>query len=268
MKLLFAMHDATPFHLERMRRAEELFAAWGVQQATYLLVPDYHGQARSDRSPEFLRWCHRQRPFEVHWCLHGYYHLHMREPGDSTPGRLRQTADRLWHGRFDEGEFRDLPNAAVMSRLERGRDIYEQCLGSEPRGFIAPKWAQSQHVQPALRSLGFAWNEDDRQVYHYPTGRMLPAPVITWATRTLARKYVSIYGCPMLLRRYSDVPLLRIAVHPFDFDHRQTIATIAHVVTSAVAVREQLAYDERLFGDGDGTSGERIDRTRRRAVAN
>lgn len=249
MKLLFAMHDATPFHLVRMRRAERLFAEWGVQKATYLLVPNYHGNCRSDQSSEFIDWCHQARPFDVSWCLHGFYHLHKSEPGDPQPSALQKLGDRIWHGSHDEGEFRDLHSAAVESRLASGREIYARCLGSEPTGFIAPKWMQSQQVQPVLRKQGFAWNEDDRHVYHFPTGRVLSAPVITWATRTLVRKYVSIYGCPMLLRRYRDVPLLRIAVHPFDFDHPETIATIEHVVTRAVAAREQLAYDESLFGD-------------------
>ena len=111
----------------------------------------------------------------------------------------------------------------------------------------------AQHLVVRRRYWGFAWNEDDRQIHQFPTGRTLAAPVITWATRTLARKYVSIYGCPLLLRRYRDAPLLRIAVHPFDFDHPETIATIEHVVTRAVAAREQMAYDDTLFGDCGST---------------
>ena len=255
MKLLFAMHDATPFHLERMRRAERLFASWGVKKALYLLVPNYHREYPSDASTEFTEWCHQSRPFEVQWCLHGYYHLYMSEPSDPQLAALKKIGDRLWHGPADEGEFRDLATDVVASRLARGQQIYEKCLGVEPTGFIAPKWAQSKSVQPVLRASGFEWNEDDRLIYHFPTNRKLAAPVITWATRTLARKYASIYGCPLLLRRYRDAALLRIAVHPFDFDHPETIATIEHVVMRAVAAREQLAYDESLFGNCEAATG-------------
>ena len=43
MKLLVSLHDVAPFHLERIRKAEALFARLGVPKVQYLFVPDFHG---------------------------------------------------------------------------------------------------------------------------------------------------------------------------------------------------------------------------------
>lgn len=83
LNLAFSLHDVTPFHRERIERAEACFKRWGVKKATYLLIPNYHGRYLA-ASAEFVSWCRRERPFTVDWFLHGYYHLQCHAPHGST----------------------------------------------------------------------------------------------------------------------------------------------------------------------------------------
>jgi hypothetical protein len=46
------------------------------------------------------------------------------------------------------------------------------------------------------------------------------------------------------------MPLLRIAMHPFDFDHPEVIGSIERIVARARQVREQAFYPE-LLAAGD-----------------
>jgi hypothetical protein len=39
---------------------------------------------------------------------------------------------------------------------------------------------------------------------------------------------------------------VRIAIHPFDFDHPQIVASIENIVRRAIDTRQQAFYDELL----------------------
>ena len=101
LQLFFAIHDVTPFHLTRLKRAEALFEKWGVEKILYLLVPNYHGAHRADRDANFRTWCHRKRPFEIEWCQHGYFHVVTQHAASvatagisQRPGRSRRASGR------------------------------------------------------------------------------------------------------------------------------------------------------------------------------
>jgi predicted deacetylase len=239
LKLAFALHDVTPFHRERIDRAEALFARWGVAKATYLFIPDYHGEHPA-ATREFTAWCRRERSFAVDWFLHGYYHRECRSPHEAdevpTPSSLEPAAG--------EAEFAAIDDAIAAVRLDRGTRMFEQCLGHVPRGFVAPRWAFKPSLSPLLQKRGFEWTESYGDVVHVPTGRRVPSPAITWATRTVVRKWTSLAGVPWLRVAWGRAPALRIAVHPFDFDHPQTVCSIERTVRWAIRRRRQILYSE------------------------
>lgn len=244
LNLLIAVHDIAPFHRARLERAETLLERWGIREAMYLLIPNYHGACPANASEPFRQWCLRPRTFNVTWFLHGYYHLRADESCDSA-GRLSVAApraDQLY--RADEGEFRSLQAAELHDRLSRGQRVYEDLLGRQPDGFVAPKWQFNRNLVPALKAHGFVWTEGRHAVEHLPTGRAIAAPVITWATRTIWRKYSSLAGTRLLSRLWNNVAWLRIAVHPFDFDHPQTVASIERVLGHALERRIQRKYSD------------------------
>lgn len=241
LRLAFALHDVTPFHQRRIERAEALFASWGVEKATYLFIPNYHGE-HSAASPEFAAWCRRERPFAVDWFLHGYYH---RECATKSDPAAIGTVAQLERGP-GEGEFAALDEPTAEIRLRRGRELFSECLGAPPRGFVAPRWSLNSRLGSLLTENSFAWTETRREIVHLTTAQRWSAPAITWATRTPLRKATSLVGVPLLRTWWRRTPFLRIAVHPFDFDHPATIRSIERTVLSAVGARRQIFYDELL----------------------
>jgi predicted deacetylase len=248
MKLLVSLHDVTPYHLPRLRRAEALFGAIGIRKLAYLLVPQFHGSYPSDKDPDFIAWCREPRPFEAEWQLHGFLHL---EPPHSGRGAARPWTDaikrRLLTG--GEGEFLALDSSAQRSRLTAGRGVFRCCLGRDPETFVAPAWLFNRSTLPLLREMGFRYTESHRRVYSLQTGESLRSPVITWATRSRLRKVASLLAGPLLTRLWEEEPVLRVAVHPFDFESRRTIASIEYVLGHLVERRDQVFCGDLGFAE-------------------
>jgi predicted deacetylase len=239
-ELLASLHDVAPFHLDRLRRAEAVLHALGATRVTCLLVPDYHGRGRADQDDAFIDWCRAPHPFAVRWALHGYTHR------DDDGAAARTQAER-WKARHltgGEGEFLSRDAAWLRERLERGREVFHAVLGAEPSGFVAPAWLHTPALPPLLRESGFAWTEDHGSVIGLEAARTIPAPVITWATRTPLRRATSAWGTPLLLRLRRRGPVLRLAVHPFDFDHPETVTSIRRVWGQALALGPQKWYED------------------------
>jgi predicted deacetylase len=244
-KLVISLHDATPFHLERMRRAEAVYRELGVSKITYLLVPEYHGGYPSAQSPEFIAWCREPRPFAVEWHLHGFHHLEA-PPGAASAGGAGDAFKR----RFltaGEGEFLALDPEAQRRKLEAGKRVFRDCLQADPIGFVAPAWLFNASLPPLLKESGFRYTEDHRRIYQVEKGAQLDSPVITWATRTFLRKYGSLAVCPALARLWAGKPVLRVAMHPFDFDHGSTTANIRAVLRHAMRGRDQVFSSDLDF---------------------
>ncbi len=257
-RIIISMHDATPFHLSRLEKAEGLFAEMGLSKLTYLLVPQYHGGYLASNDAEFLAWCRKEKPFQVSWHLHGLLHL---ESDPSVAGQLpgdQGTCARNFGDRFKrklltagEGEFLSLSRESIRSKLETGMEVYRACIGRGPDGFVAPAWLFNENLIPELNAKGVLVTEDQRRIYRCDSGRSLSSPVVTWATRTPLRKYGSLAVCPILARLWSKAPILRIAMHPFDFDHPATVASIRSVLQYALRDREQVFSEHLKFNPAE-----------------
>jgi len=244
LQILVSLHDVTPAHLPRLDHAERVLAGAGVTRVAYLLVPDYHRRHPITNNAAFGAWCARPRPFEVDWVLHGHEHLEdaasARVPGDPVTWFKRTL---LTGG---EGEFLTLPAPDQRARVTWGVAATES-IGIATTSFVAPAWLFNDALLPTLAATGFRYTEDHWRVIDVAAGRSRPCPVITWATRTRARRLASLVVCPLLLQRWRRVPAIRIAVHPHDFDHPRTVASITRVLEAALSVR-QCAGHADLFG--------------------
>ena len=241
-EVLLSLHDVAPVHRERIARAEALFGELGVRRITYLLVPAFHGAEPCDQDAEFVAWCRAPRPFAVDWLLHGYHHRETPS-ADAASGDVGQRLKRRYMT-GGEGEFLALPEEEAERLVGRGTEVFRRTLGRDPEGFVAPAWLFNDALGPALLRHGIGFHEDHGGVHALRPARFIPAPVITWATRTPLRKRTSIAGTPVLAALWRRKPLLRLAVHPHDFDHDDTVASIRRVWRGVMRGREQ-----RLYGD-------------------
>lgn len=241
-KLLVSLHDVTPVHAARLDRAEAVLRSLGIAEVTYLLVPRFH-DVPSDENATFIRWCRAPRPFRVHWMLHGYLHRESAADTASTPGTWWKR--RLLTG--GEGEFLALQGDALHERLTQGRDVFRRCLDADPDGFVPPAWLAHPALRPALRDLGFAYTEDHHRLYQLQQSRARRAPVITWATRTLPRRVGSLVVCPTLRRMWRAQPVLRVALHPHDFDYPATVSNLTRLLRALVRERDVVPCSDALF---------------------
>jgi hypothetical protein len=247
-KLIVSLHDVTPAHADRLARAEQYFTASGMTQVTYLLVPDFHGVAAAHASRTFVEWCRRRRPFNVQWFLHGYFHSEAH--GEARPDVWLGLAAKLLTAK--EAEFAALRGEALRDRLHEGVVAFERCLGSPPVGFVAPGWLFNSELIPVLRAMRFTFTESHFRIVHLKTGNSRRVPVMTWATRSLVRKYGSIGIASLQRRIWLRTPVVRIALHPCDFDHPQTLASIDRALNALRRDREVVAYDDSLFQEWSG----------------
>ncbi len=227
-KVLVSLHDVTPFHLPRLQKAEQILTQWGVPKISYLFIPDYHRENQQlDKVllSDFKQWTVENRAFAVQWLLHGYYHL--------------ETSNRS-----HEREFLTLSPLEIQTRIREGKVAFKDVFHYSPDVFVAPAWHFNQHLFPILKDHRFRITEDHSFIYLLDKDKKIPAPVITWATRTRLRKLISQIGCPILNRWWSGKDLLRIALHPFDFDHPATINSIEKVIKTALNKREPILYTE------------------------
>jgi len=239
--VLFSIHDVSPFHLDRLRKAERWMLSRGVSKVNYLIVPDFHRKNReysSEIRAEFQSWIDKKKPFTCDWLLHGYDHLEPR--GDQTVSL--SLIERIRKGIFTsgEGEFLSLTGEEIDRRLEAGIILFKKHLKHRPNVFVAPAWLFRSSLLEHLKKHGFTCFEDYSQIRL--TDADIRAPVITWSTGSAFKRWTSYVGCPLLLRLYSGRELIRIAVHPYDFDHPLIMKSMDVIVKKAVAEREAILY--------------------------
>ncbi len=114
-------------------------------------------------------------------------------------------------------------------------------LDLDPHGFVAPGYAYT----PELRSLlahSFDWFADLRCIR---TGgeREIRARALCLGSSTSLKRIVS----PAAIRALSVIPgeVMRIDVHPADFDHPLHVATLEWLLERA-APRQAVTYDELI----------------------
>jgi predicted deacetylase len=245
-RLLVSLHDVSPFHGDRIVRAERLLTALGISTVTYLLVPDFHGAAAAHASGAFVAWCRTSRAFKVHWFLHGYFHRECAVTSDrGRPAAAERLAARLLTA--GEGEFLALRGEPLRERLRAGVRSFERCLGAPPAGFVAPAWLFSRDLIPTLAGMQFRFTESQLRVFQLQTGRVRMSPVITWATRTPIRRYGSLAAARLQQLVWRTHPVVRVALHPYDFDDRGIVASIARTIDLLRRTRLISAYDDALF---------------------
>ena len=132
--------------------------------------------------------------------------------------------------------------------VDRGREIFRRTLDRDPTGFVARNgWATGIWSKCSPRWDTRGPKTITRSAIWRAAAELVAGHHLGHPQRVAQAK--GLWGCPLLLRLTQSMPQLRIAMHPFDFDHPDVIASIARIVAQAMQVREQAFYPELLAAD-------------------
>jgi predicted deacetylase len=233
-KIAVALHDVEPATYERCALIRDWLDDHGIDRVTLLVIP------AADLHPFFQR-----RPALADWLLervaggdaiaqHGFRHQRLRRAGGPNP--LRQ-AVASWQGGA-AAEFPGLDAEETHTRVAAGRRLLE-LAGLEPRGFVAPGYAYT----PALRrelATGFDWWATLMRVW---TGRGVrhDALAVGVGGSTPMKRVLS----PTMARAAALAagPVLRLDLHPADFDMPRHVLALEHLLRRARG-RRAITYDD------------------------
>jgi len=238
--VVVSLHDVSPLTWDACRRTLAELAKIHASPVSLLVIPDHHGRGDIRTNPEFCAWLRGQVACGHEAVLHGWKHLRPRSADE--PFRQRWIT-RIYTG--GEGEFFDLPCDRASELALRGRDAFRQ-LGIEPAGFIAPAWLLGGEAERAIRDLGFSYTTRMGGVCDLKTERVHASQSLCWSARATWRRGLSLAWNALLFHRLARAPLLRIAIHPADFEHPRIRSQIIRLTSQAVKRRTPHTYKSWL----------------------
>lgn len=252
-RLAVALHDVEPRSYERSRDIRRWLAERGVSRVTLLVIPAadqpddvspaHSGEAGcracgrltpiGSRAPALAGWLRGRGAAGDVIAQHGL--AHRRTARARWPRSL--LAD--WQG-GEAAEFPGLGDADTRERVECGRRLLNE-IELDPRGFVAPGYAYTGALRRVLAET-FDWSADLRAVRD-ATGRELRSTALCLGTSTPLKRAFS----PAIVRAGARGAgeLMRVDVHPADFDLPSHVATLEALLRRA-AGRTTVTYDQLL----------------------
>ncbi len=238
--LVVSIHDVSTVTRPMVGRILGDLAAAGVPVTALLVIPDHHHKGRVDADPEFSAWLRDQVAKGHEAVLHGFHHLRPLKTGEGLATRL---VTRSYTA--GEGEFYDLSFAEASDLLRRGKDALNAC-GVEFAGFIAPAWLLGAEAEKAVRSEGFAYTTRITEVLDFRQERHHGARSMVYSVRAGWRRTMSLIWNKMLFHALQGAPLLRIGLHPPDWEHEEIRCHVLDCIRLAAAARLVTTYREWL----------------------
>jgi uncharacterized protein len=236
-RLLASIHDVGPkFERETDFLAELLARQLSGLNFAMLVVPNHWNEAPLADATTFQRRLRDWSDAGVEMFVHGWYH----RDSAAHAGLSRLKASVMT---AREGEFLGLTQAEAARRMRDGKALIEDIIGRPAAGFIAPAWLYGDGARAALAESGFALAEDHFRVWRPCDGTVLArGPVITWASRSAARRASSLAVASLARVAMHSLPVVRIAVHPGDAHVPQLVRSIERTFASFAARRPAARY--------------------------
>ena len=238
--LVVSIHDLSTVTRETVARMLEDLAGVCVPVTSLLVIPDHHHRGGVDADPEFGEWIRKQVGEGHEAVLHGFYHLRTAKPGEGIATRLITRSYTA-----GEGEFHDLSFEEASTLLQLGRQAMRAC-GIEPEGFIAPAWLLGDEAERAVRSEGFGYTTRIGSVIDCRSGRSFPSRSMVYSVRAPWRRGMSLLWNGALFHALRNTPLLRIGLHPPDWEHEAIRSQILECIRLAAKKRRVTTYREWL----------------------
>lgn len=241
-RLLASIHDVGPrFEAEIDRLAERLEGRLGGPHFAMLVVPDHWNEAPLAADAAFQARLRGWADRGVEMFLHGWSHRDDQSHGGALAAFK---AKRMTAG---EGEFLGLGRDEAARRMRDGRALIEDVTGRPVAGFVAPAWLYGEGAIRALADEGFALAENHMRVWRPSDGATLArGPVVTWASRSRARKASSLAFAAIARIALRPLPVVRLAVHPGDTGSPALLADIDRTLAAILADRVPGRYADLM----------------------
>jgi hypothetical protein len=237
--LVVSIHDLSTVTRGAVERMLEDLEKAGVFQTSLLVIPDHHHKGRIDADPAFCEMLRGAVARGHEAVLHGYYHLRPTKGGEGVATRLITRSYTA-----GEGEFYDLGRQEAMALLRKGKEALGNC-GVPFRGFIAPAWLLGKEAEAAVWEEGFSYTTRIGSVIERD-GRDYRSRSMVYSVRAPWRRGLSLLWNEVLFQRLKKSPLLRIGLHPPDWEHAAIRRHILKSIRKSAQVRRVTNYGKWL----------------------
>jgi len=234
--LVVSIHDVSPFTQQATRTILAGLHELGVTRCSLLVVPDHHHKGHFLNDKNFRDWLVAMGGEGHEIVVHGYYHIRERRQNE---GLWQKGMTRAYTA--GEGEFYDIDESRAAQLAARAREDFAR-LDFYPPGFIAPAWLLSNAGENAVRKAGFQYTTRLRNVLSLTTGARHDTMSMVFSVRSAWRRAVSLAWNASLFHRLKPNPLLRISIHPPDYDHDSIRTQLAKYVALALEDRAPMTY--------------------------
>jgi len=211
----------------------------GVERVILLVVPCLHGRGISLDENGFVAWLRRKAEEGHEICLHGFSH---------QGGQIRGGAASRFVGEVytdHEGEFFQIEKEEAEKKVRQGLALLKEA-GLAVSGFVPPAWLLSHGGREALRGAGFEYTALLNHIDLLQQRRRVYAPSLVFSCRSLWRRAASILWVQFWLRWNWCQPILRIAVHPVDFEHPAVEKALFRVARTVLKRRVPRTYADLM----------------------
>ncbi len=243
--LVVSMHDVSPLTREPFTQMLRELAGVGVTKTSLLVIPDHHHRGHMLDDVSFCRWLEGLAKAGHELVVHGYYH--QRTPRGNETARQRWINSIYTQG---EGEFYDLSEEEAATLLARAKENFSKLDAPAPTGFIAPAWLLSDGACEAVRKAGFSYTTYLTKVYdlsrtgHDHQDDFVFSQSLVYSCRNRSRRACSLLWNALLRRRLQRVPLMRLGLHPPDYQHGNIWRQILRFACEAAKWREVQTYQK------------------------
>ena len=244
--LVVSLHDVSPRTRPTFERMLAELKAMGVGRCSLLIIPDHHHQGHMLADAGFCRWLERLAREGHELVAHGYYHQRAMRTTETWKERVMT---RVYTK--GEGEFYDLSKEEAATLLARAKQDFAQLDAPLPTGFIAPAWLLSVAADEAVREAGFRYTTLLTGVKDYQGSgdEFIPARSLVYSPRNRWRRVCSLGYVATLARWLRHTPLLRLSLHPPDYQHMNLWRQVQRIVTEALTTRSTITYEDYVNGN-------------------
>ncbi len=240
-----SLHDVSPLTRDVFTAMLKELAEVGVTKTSLLVIPNHHHRGHMLDDAGFCRWLEGLSREGHEVVIHGYYHQRSRRADETL--RQRWVTGVYTMG---EGEFYDPSYDEAASLLARAKEDFAKLDVPAPRGFIAPAWLLGSAALSAVERARFAYTAYLTGIYsiarksYDSRQNFMRSQSLVYSCRDAWRRACSLLWNAQLRRRLRTSSLLRLALHPPDFQHPGIWRQVRRFVGEESARRGVMTYQE------------------------